>query len=463
MISINVTDKIVKNDLCVGCGVCAASCPTEALEIKFNNYGEYNSVLVGNCLDSCSLCLDICPFNNNKDEDELAENKFSDKLSYQNNLGYYMNTYSGYVLNNELRLSSASGGLTTYLLEKLINDDLVDYVINVKGNNHPDKLFKFQIVDNINDIRNGANSAYYPVEMSDVIKRIIQQKGRYVIVGLPCFLKAIELAKERNIKLNNRIKYTVGLTCGQLKSKKFTDYIAKKANFNCKVNGVDFRNNSIDEPANNFYYYFKNDSNKENKKIYWRDGINKVWTNRWFTYNACNYCDDTFAELSDVTLMDAWLPEFTSDYKGSNLLVVRDKEINELLLASKDNNNIKLDEIESNKVIRSQQGVIDIKRKKLSYRLYLSEKNDFVLQKRVKPNNNIDFFSRKEVDFKNEMQRASKSLWRKYENNEISFDDFENKINKKFSKLDKWEKIRLMINSPEKVINKLIKIIFNNY
>jgi len=461
VVIINVTDTVVKNNICIGCGICAANCPTEALEIKFNQYGEYNSVLTSNCLDSCSLCLDICPFNGNKDEDELAENKFSDELSYKNNLGYYINTYSGHRADDNLRLSSASGGLTTYLLEKLLADDLVDYVVNVKSNNDPEKLFEFQIADNIKDIRNGASSAYYPIEMSEVIKKIIQQEGRYVVVGLPCFLKAIELAKEKNNnKLKDRIKYSVGLTCGQLKNKKFTDYISKKANFNCEINGVNFRKNSSDEPANNFYYYFTNNNNNKNEKIYWREGINKVWTNRWFTYNSCSYCDDTFAELADVTLMDAWLPEFKSDYKGNNLLVVRNKEINDLLLKGKNNEEIELNNIESDQVIRSQQGVINIKRKNLAYRLYLAqEQGGFVPDKRVDSSGNIGFFSKKEVEYKDQMQKKSKEIWNEFENNGIILDQFDDKMDEILDGLNNWRRLRNIFSLPKRIIKKLYKII----
>ena len=191
------------------------------------------------------------------------------------------------------------------------------------------------------------------------------------------------MAKEKNKKLKKRIIYSVGLVCGQLKSKDFTEYVAKLSDFEGEIKEVSYRNNSEDQPANNYYYYFNNNKNKTN--IYWNEGISKAWVNRWFTYNSCNFCDDTFAELADVTLMDAWLPEFKSDSKGNNLVVVRNGEVNELLLEGKNKDEIKLDKIKAERVIRSQQGVIDIKRKNLSYRLALAKENDdFVPDKRIK-------------------------------------------------------------------------------
>lgn len=455
MIIINVTDIVVKNNMCIGCGICASLCPTNALEIEFNQNGEYNSKLTGNCLDSCSLCLEVCPFNNSKNEDQLAINIFSDNLKHDTNLGFYSNVYSAHINNDQLRLNSASGGITTWLLEQLLIEDKVDYIINVKPNKDSEKLFDFQIADSIEKVREGAGSAYYPVEMSEVINKVLNQEGRYAIVALPCFLKAIELAKEKNKKLRNRIIYSVGLVCGQLKNKKFTEYISKLSGVKEKVSKVSYRNNSGDQPANNFYFNFN-----KNKQIYWSDGIGKSWGNRWFTYNSCSFCDDTFAELADVTLMDAWLPEFTSDYKGNNLLVVRNKEIYDILSIGKNNNEIKLDNIDAEKVIESQQGVIDVKRKKLSYRLALAEENDdFIPKKRVEASKNIDFFSKKEVEYKDRMQRKSKKQWNKFKNDEISFDEFETEMDEIFNRLYNWKRFGKLISLPKRVIKKVHKII----
>jgi len=457
VIIINVTDTVVKNNMCIGCGVCASLCPTNALKIDFNQDGEYNSKLTGDCFDSCSLCLDICPFNNNKNEDQLAENIFSNDLKYDSNLGFYLNTYSAHNNNDQLRLNSASGGITTWLLEQLLFEDKVDYIINVKPNEDSEKLFDFQIADSAEKIRKGAGSAYYPVEMSEVINKVLNQEGRYAIVALPCFLKAIELAKEKDKKLRNRIIYSVGLVCGQLKNKNFTEYISKLAGMKDKINEVSYRNNSGDQPANNYYYYFNN--NNKNSQIYWRDGISKAWTNRWFAYNACSFCDDAFAELADITLMDAWLPEFTSDYKGNNLLVVRNKEIDDILLSGKNNDEIKLDNIDAEKVIKSQQGVIDIKGKNLSYRLALAEENDgFTPNKRVEASKNINFFSKKEVEYKDKMQEESKKEWNKLKNDAISFDEFEAEIYGILNRLYYWRKFKKLIFLPKRVIRKVHKI-----
>jgi len=46
----------IRNDLCVGCGLCAESCPRQAISIIYGQ-AEINQ---GRC-NQCHLCLGVCP------------------------------------------------------------------------------------------------------------------------------------------------------------------------------------------------------------------------------------------------------------------------------------------------------------------------------------------------------------------------------------------------------------------
>src|SRR5699024_8759391 len=47
------------------------------------------------------------------------------------------------------------------------------------------------------------------------------------------------------------------------------------------------------------------------------------WGMGFFKYTACDYCDDVLAETADISFGDAWLPEFTPDPQGDNIVVAR--------------------------------------------------------------------------------------------------------------------------------------------
>lgn len=407
-----ILSSVVDNDLCIGCGLCAAMCPDNALKMQFNKYGEYNPAVINECKTECGLCLKVCPFaNSDENEDTIGKRLYGEIPGIQSRAetGYYLDTYVGY--SERHRLQSASGGMATWILEALFEEGIIDHAICVAPTSNPEKLFSFHVFDTPEDVRSGVGSAYYPVEMSDVIRHVMDHPGRYAITGLPCFIKAIRFAQQRNKKLKERIVVTVGLVCGQLKSKHFTDYIGALAGVRGKVIGVRFRGKCLVQPASNYHYSFES-KDGEKVRIFWKDGIDVAWTNRWFTPNACNYCDDVFAECADVVCMDAWLPEYSGDRWGTSLVLARSLLIKKLIGKI---NGPSIELINVEKVIQSQQGVLTVKRRHLAYRLHLNKTRDQnILKKRVPTEEPNNPFLRQEVILKERMQSRSRESWLVY-------------------------------------------------
>lgn len=403
----SVIANVVEQDLCIGCGLCAALCPQDVLSMQWNRYGEYNPVEVSPCTTECGLCTKVCPFaTSGENEDTIGERLYGalPGIQHRSETGYYLASYVGY--SEKHRPTSSSGGVATWLLETLLAEGIVDHVICVAPTaGDPERLFSFQVFDTAEDVRTGAGSAYYPVEMSEVIRQVLEVPGRYAVTGLPCFIKAIRLAQQRNKKLRERIVVTVGLVCGQLKSRHFTDYVAALAGVQGEVTGVRYRGKSPDRPANNFYFSFTTADGKE-RRIFWNEGIAEAWTNRWFTPGACNYCDDVFSECADVTCMDAWLPEYSRESRGTSLVLVRSLLVQEVLERGQ---GISLDPIPVERVVQSQAGVVAVKREHLAYRLYLGRQG--VPEKRVAPARPRSPFLRQEVVLKERMRVASRDLW----------------------------------------------------
>jgi coenzyme F420-reducing hydrogenase beta subunit len=201
---------------------------------------------------------------------------------------------------------------------------------------------------------------------------------------------------------------TIGLVCGQLKSRHFTDYIAAFARVRGKVTGVRYRGKSPEHSASNYHYAFKTE-NGEERRIFWREGIAEAWMNRWFTPDACNYCDDIFAECADVTCMDAWLPEYSKDIRGTSLVLVRSPLVGEVVAQGQ---GICLDAIPAERVVQSQSGVVAFKRQHLAYRLHLDRENgQKVPGKRVAPERPKNPLLRLDVVLKERMRVVSKDLW----------------------------------------------------
>jgi len=419
MINFNVCTEIVVNDMCIGCGLCVGVCPPNVLEMQFNKFGEYIPLeYKEGCLAKCDLCLRSCPFwDKNENEDALAQDIFAGipGMLRKPETGYFLDCYVGYSKVNNQRMNGSSGGITTWLLEKLLKEGIADRVICVTENNSPDKLYKFAIFDNIEDVRRSSRSCYYPVEMGDVFREIMRTEVRYAIVGLPCSLKGIRLAMSRNRRLRRRVVALLGLVCGQTKSKFFTEYLAAlKGADPSNLTHTRFRIKDPRRPASDFGLNFEWQSSAHQKQetIFWTEGMQKVWTHGFFKVNACNFCDDVFAEMADIAFMDAWLPEYAGDYRGHNLIINRSPWIKELIMRGVSDGELHLASIDVSRVVESQQGVLVEKREALQYRLALAKQTStWAPQKRVKPEMAGKWPARRLWWLKNQVRQISREVW----------------------------------------------------
>ncbi len=93
------------------------------------------------------------------------------------------------------------------------------------------------------------------------------------------------------------------------------------------------------------------------------------WGHGMFQLNACNYCDDIFAEAADVVFGDAWLAEYTPDWRGTNVVVNRNAIVAEILKDGVADGSIELDSLSASKAAESQSGNYRHRRIGLSVRL----------------------------------------------------------------------------------------------
>ena len=377
----NVAAVIAAHGYCVGCGACAGICPNGALEMQWQKNGDRIVVETGGCNEKCSLCLQVCPFSNaSLNEKIIAEDLFvkQSKIKYNSDTGFYHSCYGGHSKEREHRAKGASGGMVTWITEKLLKGDLVDAVVCVEkleGENQD--LFGYCIADNVESLQKAASTKYYPVEISKVLKTIKNNdtEKRYAIVGLPCTLKAVRNAMGHIPKLNRQIKYLLGLVCGHLPNRFYTDYLARVSGLGyVRLSSVQYRSKLGISKANEYCFIAGDAEKRQGKPLPFKNKVLRAWVHRFFQINSCNFCEDVFAETADAVFMDAWLPGFVKDPKGSSLVLVRSPELDDMLQQGVKMDSCHLDPVQISEIIKSQKGVIKDKKTDISGRLYYERK-----------------------------------------------------------------------------------------
>ena len=320
-----VIAKVVDNDLCIGCGVCTYSCSSNALTMGWNEEGFLVPELTGDC-DNDSSCISVCPFNPEpieavKDETAIADIFLTDSTEQHERLGRLIGMYAGY--SKEFRPTSSSGGIATYVLEQLFEQGIVDHVFSVSSSHGTDNHYQYKVSSSNSALKDSAKTKYYPVTLETVLSEIAQLEGKVAVVGVACFVKAIRLAQYYDPFINDKIPFIVGIICGGVKSKFFTEYLASKVGANRdSVYEPRYRIKDDTSTASDYSFGCLDTTEGIEKRIRMRE-VGDMWGTGLFKANACDFCDDVVTELADISVGDAWLEPYSKDGRGTSLIITR--------------------------------------------------------------------------------------------------------------------------------------------
>jgi coenzyme F420-reducing hydrogenase beta subunit len=231
------------------------------------------------------------------------------------------------------------------------------------------RFFAYRISRTVGELSEGAKSRYYPVELSSVLEEIRATPGRYAIVGVPCFIKAIHLLRRIDPVIRERVTHTLGLFCGHMKSSAMVESFAWQLRTEIgRVRAVDYRIKDESRPANWYRAHLDLDDGSSTAQDWWHlaDGD---WGAGFFQNPACDWCDDVVGETADVSFGDAWVEPYSSDGRGTNVMVVRSKVVAELVEQARQDGRLQLTEVDADFIAETQAAGLRHRRDGLAYRL----------------------------------------------------------------------------------------------
>ena len=360
--------EVIDSGCCIGCGTCAGL--NDRFRMDFDRFAHLKPS--GAVTWPSVITAKTCPFSPySKNEDTLAAELFPDAPNSDPHIGRWRSAYVGWA-NESFRENGSSGGLVNWVAAELLKRGLVDgvaHVVPVRDAQKNGRFFEYRISRSVDELRQGAHSRYYPTEISRVLREIHEIPGRYAIVGVPCVIKAANLVRQNDPVIGPRIAYTLGLFCGHMKSSRFVESFAWQMGVPIDdVAAVEFRKKDASRPANWYRAQLTLSDGSVVEKDWWHlaDGD---WGAGYFMNNACNYCDDVVAETADISFGDAWVEPYTSDGRGTNVIIVRSKEIDEIVKAGMLESRLELSPVDADFVIQTQAAGFRQRREGLAYRL----------------------------------------------------------------------------------------------
>lgn len=345
----NITYTL-KHDLCTGCGICEGACPCGAISTIVKDNRFYPSIDDNKCRNNkgCHRCYDACPglginlFKRASQlyiEDEVKENKF---------IGRYINCYTGYSNNKDLRYHAASGGVVSQFLIWLLENDKIDGAVVTRFDKHSSLKVKTFIATTHEDILLAKGSKYAPVSLHNTVQDIMAAKGhRYVVVGIPCQIEGMRKLMAIDKRLCEKIVGLFAIYCSGTRTFNFTEYVMKERGINLNVlDYLAYRDNGC-----------LGGMVAKGKGIdFYEDYLSYCHPLRTIFYpRRCLLCVDHFGELGDVCFGDIYVKPYSDDKVGVNSIVVRNRHWQTLLEEAGASNCMTLEKLDPEVLLSSQK------------------------------------------------------------------------------------------------------------
>lgn len=326
-------NDIIKPGLCTSCGTCVGVCPTGCLD--FDVAGEVPRERE-TCLE-CGLCLAVCP---GKDIPfpELEEVVFGRvRKAEECYLGVYQALKIGQAVQKNVRRKAASGGLVTALLVHALESLKIDGAIVTLMDPHTPWLGRPQLVRNVEDIRQAAQSKYCLVPVNRILQQIVEKDlQRVAVVGLPCHIHGLQkMLLEPALKnLHRRISLKIGIFCATNYSRSVIEHFI-----------TEFFKIELDEVRS---FQFRGGIGNREVIVTTRDGrqmkttqANRIYLLTGHKKERCIVCADLFNELADISLGDVFTYEDHRAVPNLSSIIIRSQAGADLLASAEQGNRVK--------------------------------------------------------------------------------------------------------------------------
>ncbi len=366
MSSISNISYTTSHNLCLGCGVCEGTCPTKSITTVVQN-GQFvpviNEVTCTN-KKGCHRCFDACP-GVGVPLNEIANESFNvPEIKANEKIGRYLECFTGFSTDYDIRYHSASGGMLSQFLIWLLERKHIDGAVVTRFSPNSELLVESFIATTKDEILSAKSSKYAPVTLNHAIQDIKKREGKFVIVGLPCHIHGFRKYEKLDRKFKEKVAGYFGLYCSGGRTFSLTDYVFKER----------------DIKKEELTYFAYRDEGCLGSLV--ASGIDRVTEKpfrvverfqsyyhplrSFFKPRRCLFCIDHFAELADVSFGDIHIEPYIQDKVGINSVVVRNPQFLQWLKEAAIDGCMEIQPLDE-KILLKQRIINDKKRRAVTF------------------------------------------------------------------------------------------------
>ncbi len=324
MTEINSLSDIVKNGLCIGCGLCQSIAGKDNIEISMSDKGrlepkELNKIQP----ETFNKILNTCP---GVIVEGLPKEQVNKDAKHNLVWGYYLSLFYAWSTDDKIRFQSSTGGLLNGLALYLLESKKVKFILHTVTDPEKPMRSVSKLSYNKEELLNSNScSRYGPASPLDKFHEALNLNKPFAFVGKPCDISAIRQLSKSDERVNKLCKYLLTLVCGG--STEFTKSQDFIESFKVKEDELSiFRYRGFGNPGR---MYIKTKDGREHDREY-----NSFWgeESTWRVHFRCKICPDAIGESSDIAALDTWRGGSPKgEDEGFNAAIVRTKKGLELL------------------------------------------------------------------------------------------------------------------------------------
>lgn len=369
MLVSELSTAVVAKGLCIGCGMCTAANsgrqkPMLRMEYSAKHDHAIPLVEAGFVEDEPQV---VCP-GASMHMPQLSEAIYG-AVPEDNWVGQHLRIRAAHSTDANVRMRSASGGVTTALLTYLFEKKAIDAVYCVVSEGQPNNR-SGMILRRAEDLVAIHGSVYQPAVLGAELSALIEGVERFAFVGLPCEIAALEILKQRDARLAGRHVLSIGLFCGGINRFGGIDYYLKK--FGAGLEGavtIDYRygawpgNIRLVDAQGKDHEIARIRGNSRWNILRYVVGFQGYWM-----LPRCRMCPDQISDFADVAVGDPHLPRFRNkECLGHSAVVLRSHRGAEWYDKALADGFIADEPLEREELIESQGYTLDNRRHALAY------------------------------------------------------------------------------------------------